>query len=226
MAISIEELNPLKPSFYVGEDKIVLSLVTLHKQVEFSNEFGSLEEALDSIKEKPENLYLIAWLLLDDKDKFKNNVKNFSDYLQSAQRKESIVEISGRIFDGINLSVFRSMPRVKNPKRMKEIAELKNNDSSGEVCYGTYFDSIAKRYSGYTLEEFMKLTLGQLHVMLNVIGEESYKDLEVKASLHGVKLKPRMTFKDISEEEEKQQEDDAMEALKRLTERYEQNNKE
>lgn len=228
MAISIEELQPLQPFVYIGECKLVLSLVTLQKHAEFSNEFGSLEKALDSIREVPANLYIIAWTLLENKEQFNNSISEFSMFLQGVGQKESIVDISGKIFGAINSSVSRSMPNIKNPKRMKEIAELKNTDSDSdtEVCYATYFDTIAKRYSGYTLDKFMNLTLGQVHQMLNIIGDEGYKELEVKASLHGVKLKPRMTFKDISEEEEAQQEEDAMDALKRLTEKYEKNNKE
>ena len=115
------------------------------------------------------------------------------------------------------------MPLIKNSQRLKELNDIKNLDDESKPCYARYYDTLAKRY-GYTIEQFYGLTLRQVHILLNTSNDQSYDELEVQAALMGRKLKPKMKMLDVSVEEEMDQEQDAMDALKRLRERYEGNN--
>lgn len=215
MAFTLLELNPINPVLTVDGREFELSKLTLKHENLFADAFGSLQELYAKASKEYELIIKALWLLLIDKSQFNNTYSLFLKHILTAKEFPNLS-------DPLDDAVTRSRPVVKNQKRLKEINAIKQNESGEKPCYATYFDSIAKRY-GYTLDEFMALTLGQLHMMLNKIGDESYKELEVQAALMGKKLKPRIKYNDISEEEEKEQDAQAMDALRRLRERYEQN---
>jgi len=218
MSYTIEELNPLKPVLVIDDREIIISLITLHKEVIFKEKYGSLSKVFDAIKEKPEEIINVIWILTINKKEFGFSLEELKKFIFTS--KQSILEWSKDMHRCLNESISKSMPLIKNQKRYKEIQEIKGSTTDTEPCYAGYFDTIAKRYGGYDLDKFYELTLRQLHMLLSTIGDKQYEELEVQASLHGRKLKPRMTFEDISEEQEKEQEQQALEALKRLQDEY------
>ena len=225
MRITVEELNPRKPVLIIDNKEIVLSLITLHHEVIFKDQYGSLAKLFENLKEKPELIFDVVWELLIDKHQFNDSLEIFRKQVFTA--KESLLDISKKMTSCLHDSVHKSMPLIKNKKRHEDLKQIKDattDEGDAEPCYARYFDNVAKRY-GYTLDQFYELTLRKLHIILNTIGDEAYKELEVQAALNGVKLKPRMTFKDITPEEEKEQEDDALAALQKLKDNYEKNKK-
>ena len=225
MSFTVEELNPRKPVLIIDNKEIVLSLITLHHEVIFKEQYGSLAKLFENLKGKPELIFDIVWELVLDKVSFNNSLKEFKATVFSA--KESLLDVSKKMTSCLHDSVHKSMPLIKNKKRYEDLQQIKkatSDDGDAEPCYARYFDNVAKRY-GYTLDQFYELTLRKLHMILNTIGDESYKELEVQAALNGVKLKPRMTFKDITPEEEQEQEDDALATLQKLKDSYEKNKK-
>ena len=217
MSFTVEELNPKKPVLKIDDKEIVLSLITLHIDVILKEKYGSLSNVFDAIHEKPEELINVVWILVLNKNQFENKPEVFKNHVLTSN--ESIVSWAKSMSACLQEAVSKSMPLIKNQKRYKDIQEIKGSETNEKPCYASYFDTVAKRY-GYTLEQFYELTLRQLHILLKTIGDKSYDELEVQAALAGRQLKPRMKFEDISEEEEQENEDQAMEALKRLQEEY------
>lgn len=222
MSFTVEELNPKKPVLKLGNKNIVLSLITLHKEVFFKEQYGSLAKAYEVMREDGIEILNIIWELVEDKNEHENNFEVFKKIVLTSS--DGAVEHGKNMLKCLNEAVAKSQPLIKNQKRYKELQDIKGAMTDKTPCYGVYYDGLAKRY-GYTLDQFYGLTLGQIHIMLNVIGDESYKELEVQAALQGRELKPRMEIQDISIEEEQAQEADAMDALKRLQEEYKKNQK-
>jgi len=221
MSYAVEELSPAKPILIIDGTAIDISLITLQHEVIFKDQYGSLSNVFKVINEKPDELVNVIFILIADKKAFQNKLEVFRKFCFTS--KDSIKTWAQKMMACFNASVASSMPLVRNAKRMKELQEIKAGGENKPPCYAVYFDSIAKRY-GFTLEQFYNLTLRNIHIMLHTIGDESYKEVELQAALLGRKLKPKMDFKDISEEEEIEQEDHAMEALKKLQEDYKKNN--
>lgn len=217
MSFTVEELNPKKPVLVIDKKEILLSLVTLQHDVIIKEKFGSLSKMFDFLAEDPKKIVEVIWILVVDKPQFQNSFEVFNNFALSSD--ESIVDWSKRMVMCLQESVSKSMPLIRNEKRYKDIQEIKGATTDEKPCYAGYFDAVAKRY-GYTLEKFYELTLRQLHIILKTIGDKSYDELEVQAALAGRQLKPRLKFDDISKEEEKENEDQAMDALKRLQEEY------
>ena len=218
MSYTVEELKPLNPVLIIDKREIIISLITLHHEVIFKDVYGSLPKAYEKIKEDPTEILNIIWILALNKTQFGFSLEVFKKFVLTSNDLISVW--SKDMQRCLNESVSKSMPLIKNQKRYKELQEIKGATTDSEPCYATYFDTIAKRYGGYDLEKFYGLTLRQLHMMLNTIGDKQYEELEVQAALQGRKLKPRMKFEDISEEQEKDQEQQALDALKKLQDEY------
>lgn len=221
MTYSLEEFYPPKPFFIIDGRKFLLNIVRMRDEVTIRETYGSLENIFEVIREDPTSILDIVWILLsskkgfDSKDDFKSFCLGSTDLLQ---------EWSKFMMEALNKSVYLSMPLIKNHKRMKDLQNIKGGESS-RPCYVTYYDSVASRY-GYTIERFYDLTLRQLHLILKIMNDKKYEELEVSASLHGRKLNPRVIVNDITEDEEKEQDDQASAALNDLKERYKKANKE
>jgi len=218
MSTTITELNPLGPVLKIRSREILLSLVTLEKEVLFISRYGSLAKMFNALADEGALIFSIIWDLVIDKNRFENDLEVFQKYI--LKHCESAEELGKNLSSCLNEAVSKAQPVIKNKKRYKAIQEIKNTGIvDAAPCYASYFDSISKRY-GYTLKEFYDLTLNQLHILLNVIGDKSYEELEVQAALQGRSLKPRMDFADISEEQEEEQEAQAAEAVKLLQKKY------
>jgi hypothetical protein len=224
MSQTLSEFNPKAPDLVIDGKRIKLSLLTLELEVVFSEQYGSLMRLFDVISEKPESLIEIIWEFVIDKQRFQYSPEEFKTYiLTSAQ---SMMDTGKNLRKCFDESVSKSRPIVKNPDRAKVIRDISSamvDESKATPCYAKYFDTVAKRY-GFNIQDFYGLTLGQLHVLLKVIGDASYEELEVQAALQGRKLKPRMDFVDISAEDEADQDADAAEALARLKKAHEERN--
>lgn len=217
MSFNIEEISPRNPVLIVDGAEIHLMALTLRADVSLKYKYGTLVKVYDSIKENPSELLDIIWFFVKDKKLYNDKPENFKNYLFKA--RESITDIAQKIKACLDEAVNTSMPLIKNKKRYKELQAINDSQTDETPCFLEYFDSISKRY-GYTLDSFMDLTLRQVHMLLNLVGDKSYEELEVQAALQGRKLKPRMKFLDVSEEEEMDQEQQALDALKRLQEDY------
>lgn len=222
MSYTVEELNPCNPVLEIDGELTIISLITLEKEVFFMENYQSVSNSFEVLREKPELLINFVWELVLDKSRFGNSFEKFNSFIFGS--KDPLADVAKKMKNCFDESVRKSSPLIKNVKRYKELQEINKTQTDAEPCYATYYDSIAKRY-GYTLQEFYGLTLGQLHILLKTINNEAYKELETQAALHGRKLKPRMEFKDISPEEEAEQEKDALDALARLQKEYEEKKK-
>ena len=214
MGYQLNELRPAKILLNIDGRDFTISLVTLSLEIEFQKKYGSLGGIFPALKEKPNDIFYIVWLLLEEKEYFDNNLAKFTKALEKSKN------LTGeKLAVCINSSISLSVPLIKNMKRHQEILEMNNTEDYGGPCYASYYDSLAKRY-GYTLDQFYSLTLRQLHLILKTIGDKSYEELEIQASLAGRTLKPRITYTDITEEEEQENIEHATDALKRLQENY------
>lgn len=225
MSYTVEEFNPQKPVLVVDDQQFDISFITLQKEVTFKAQYGSLNKMFENLKENPQIVISVMWELLIDKLYFNYSYKKFEKFILTTE--ESLLDVSKKMTACLNDSVAKSMPVIKNKKRYKELQDIKKAQSEGNAdpCYVVYYDSVSKRY-GYTIEQFYELTLGQLHKILQVIGDKVYEELEVQAALQGKKLKPRVKFDDVSEEQEEQNDAHALEALKELQRKYKERNKE
>lgn len=218
MSFEIEELKPKNPILIIDSKEIELSIITLKIDVIFKEQYGGLSKIFDVVNETPEKLIDIVWELVIDKPKFKSNLEVFKKFVYSSRGSIATwaKDMTACLYESIN----KSQPLIKNLKRYKELQDINGAQSSDKPCYGAYYDAIAKRYS-YTLEEFYQLTLRQLHILLKVIGNESHKELEIQASLHGRELKQRMNFQDITPEEDEDQDNQALKRLAEMQKEYE-----
>lgn len=216
MAFSIEELRPANPIILVKGRELELSLITLKIDAKIKDKFGKLENIFDQVRKNPFSIFDALWILLLDKESFNNSRTDFSQFVLSAA-KTSEVTIS--IMNAIHESIGKSMPVIKNKQRYDELLKISQTHEDRKPCYGVYYDTLAKRY-GYSIEDFYNLTLRQLHILLNIVGDQSYEDLEVQAALQGKKLKPRIKPIDIEEKDDKILDDDAKDLHARLMEEY------
>ena len=129
---------------------------------------------------------------------------------------DKIAEHSYKVFDEV---VASSMPVVINKEREEAISKMNNGGEVKPPCYARYFDALSKRYS-LSLENFYDLTLRNISSMLKTIADESYSELEVQAALAGRKLKPKIVYNDYTPEEEKENDDAALDALASLQKDY------
>ncbi len=217
MSSTISELKPLNPVLTIDNLDFSISIVTLQHEVYFAKHYESLTGVFEALHEKPELTVDLIWVLLIDKDFFDNSFEEFKSFIYNS--KDLISEWSKDMSECFHQSVILSRPLIKNKKRYKELQEINNTQVESAVCYASYYDTIASRY-GYSLEQFYTLTLRQIHILLKVIGDKQYEELEVQAALQGRKLKPRMVFADITEEQEEEQEEHALDTLKRLQQEY------
>lgn len=214
MSFSISEFCPTKPKAVLNEMELDFNVLTLASDTLIREDFGELNYVLETFKVNPFRIYDIAWILLDRKDLFNYSPKKFRDFgLKQA------VDNSKILYFTINECITKSIPIIKNRKRYEELLKLQAEKNDKPICYGVYYDKIAKRY-GYTIEQFMALTLRQLHILLSVSNEQTYEEIEVQAALQGRKLKARMDYKDIEEKEDKRLDDDAKEMLAREMKAY------
>jgi len=217
MEYQANELNPAPVVLLIDSEEIEISFISLKIDGILQKKFNGLTGVYSLIKENPVSIIEIIWVLVRNKSRFSFSLEVFKNHCLTS--KESLQDVAMKMKQCLDDSVNASMPLVKNPKRVKELNAINKATTQEGVCYGVYYDRIAKRY-GYSLEQFYDLTLRNIHIFLNVIGDESYKELEIKASLAGRDLKPRMKMNDISPEEEAEQEKQALEALAELQKRY------
>lgn len=216
MSYEIEELNPIKSVLIIDSLEMGISPITLHHEVIFKNKYGSIAKMFEELNEEPTKIMSIMWDLLEDKNIFKNNYKIFHNSCMAA--KEPTLDWSKKMKQCLDATTSNSFPLIKSVKRQKELAQIKNTENK-KPCFAVYYDSISSRYN-YTITEFYKLTLRQIHIMLKTINDKKYEELEIQAALNGVKLKPKMVYDDISEEQDEEQEEAANEAFKRLKDEY------
>lgn len=217
MSYTVEELNPKNPVLIIGNKEINLSLITLHVDVMIKEKYGSLQKMFEAVNEKPDEIINITWILVLSKSRFDFTFEVFKKYCLTSNEPVAMWVKSMRVC--LQEAVSKSMPLIKNKERYNTIQKIKGSTTDSVPCIMSYYDSIAKRYS-YTLDKFYDLTMRQIHIILVSLEDKLYEELEIQAALQGRKLKPRINYKDISEEEEKENEDQAIDALKRLQEEY------
>jgi hypothetical protein len=219
MSYQLETLRPIKPQIEIGKNTYILDVLSLAHEVYFIETFGGLAKVFEAIEKDPSKLIDIFWQLLSNKADFNNS---FIEFKKSAYSLADSITMARKMSGAIYESIQKSQPVVVNKKRMDELRKIQNMETNEKPCYARYYDTLAKRY-GYTLDEFYNLTLRQVSALLETIGDESYKELEVQASLAGRELKPRMQINEVTEEQEKSQEQEAIDAVKRLQKQYEEN---
>jgi hypothetical protein len=221
MNFKYDEFLPHNPILSLLDFDLEIQILNLKSLAYIDLKYSSIPEMLEKIKEVPETLIEVLWYLIKDKNIFNFNKKLFKDLFLSGD----IVENSKCGYDCLTQAIYLSMPLIKNEKRYKEIQQIKkaqNENQSSIMCYGAIYDNLANRY-GLSLEDFNNLSLRQIHILLEKAASGLHKDLEIQAALVGKKLQPKLEFNDFTEEQEKENEDQAAEALKRLQEQYKKN---
>ena len=211
-----EQLKPCNPIVSIGDYDVELSVVTLNHTVKYKENFGDVTELYNVIKDDAEKLVDIVWVLVVNKHLFNNDFKTFDKKFRTSKK---LADVANKVYLAFDDCVTKSMPLVLNSKREKEINELRNAGKNIIPCYAKYFDQLAKRY-GLSINDFYELNLRQITAMIKTINSESYGELEVQAALAGRKLKPKIEFKQVSEDEEKEQDAHAVSALAELEENY------
>ena len=189
MQYSISDLRPANPILSIGDRIFTISLITLHIESIIKDKFCALNDIHEKINKNPLIIFDIIWILIINKDQFKDYTE-FKNYIYD-QAKTS--EVAAAIRDVVYESFSRSMPKVKNKAKYDELLKINQANESAKICYGIYYDKLAKRY-GYTIDDFFNLTLGQLHILLTVSSDQSYEEIEMQAALQGRKMKARMKF--------------------------------
>lgn len=219
MAYSADDLNPTNPYITVDGVDFEFEVMTLRAEAKMREKFGDTYKVYEKIKEEPLRLYDALWILLRNKEFFKQSKKDFIHYFMNNMDTLSFSKQSMTV---INDCFLKSAPIIKNISKMQELAKIKAQQDEKPVCYGVYYDKIASRY-GHTIDQFFNLTLRQLHILLKVSNDEKYQEIEVQAMLQGRKLKGKMEYVDIDEELDKKAESDAKEMHKKLMEEYNKN---
>lgn len=215
MAYTLDELRPLNPSIEFDYYSMEFNLISLYLNTRLTKLYGSISAAIDYVSRNPSAIYDVAYILLKDKKKFPTK-QEFQVYLDRSNL--GTAEIASGLTRCFHESVLESMPLIKNKKLQDEYNAAMGVETK-VPCYGQYYDSIAKRYA-YTIEQFMALTLRQLHIILVVSNDSSYEELEVQAALLGRQLKPRMKMVDIDESTDKEQDEAAQKMLKEMQAKY------
>lgn len=218
MSYTIQDLYPVVTMRILDQD-LELGLLTLKVQSTLNYRYGDISNIDEVIKKNPMAIFDIIWLLLKDKNLFNNNQNVFINKIYTMGVTAQITsELKHKIFEIVRVS----MPKINNNKKYSDLMKLNNLAEESIVCYGVYYDRLAKRY-GYSVEDFINLTLGQLYILLNVSNDQNYKDLELQASLQGKKLKSQMKFDDLDEATDTKLDEDAKDLLKRLQDEYKKN---
>lgn len=215
MSYTLQDLNPANPILVLEGISVELSLLSLNKTVRFQELYGEVSDVFAMIKKDPTALIKVMWELVKEKTIFENKFLVFEKSFCSGDVKTTALNA----MKCWNECVTKSMPIVINKQRANDLAKLTQSQTELTPCYSRYYDSLAKRY-GLSMFSFYEMTLRQLSAQLKTIGDESYSELEVQASLMGRELKPRMIVNDISEEEDKEQDDDANDMLAQLQEKH------
>ncbi len=216
------ELQHLKPETVFFNEHELLPF-TLELEVWAIYQYGSINKMYEELraptKERPFLVFDILHKLLKDKTKFKKPIHLVKEFIDIS--KQAIINNSALAYKAIKRSLDLSAPIIINPERYKaKIDMLKaQGQLADEVCYGTYYDTLASRY-GYSIDQFYNLTMRQLHILLKTINEEKHNELSVSAALQGRELKPRMEVLEITEEQEKENEESAASAHESLLKRY------
>lgn len=221
MNFKYDELAPHNPVLCLVDFDLEIQILNLNHLAYIDQKYNSIQGLLDQIKITPETLIDALWYLLKDKIIFSYKKSLFKELFFSGD----IIENSKNGYTCLTQAITYSMPLIKNEKRYKEIQQIKkaqNENQSSIMCYGAIYDSLANRY-GLSLKDFYELSLRQIHILLEKASSGLHKDLEIQAALMGKKLQPKLEFNDFSEEQEKENEEEAMDALKRLQEQYKKN---
>lgn len=216
MSFTVEEFSPSNPRLIIDGKEYFYSLITLQKEVFFIKKYGSTQKMLEALNKSSLEIFAITWELVD-KSQWNFKYGEFVSFLSNCKedKKRLGAKLSDCFYDAVNLS----NPIIKNIKRHQEAQKIAGIKTNSSPCYGVYFDRISKRY-GKSLEEFMNLTLRQLHILLKVSEDEAYKELEIQAQLRDKKLKERPTFNEATIEEEKAHEEQGESAISRLQAAY------
>jgi len=215
MQYSITDLRPANPILSIGDRSFTISLITLHIESIIKEKICSLNEIHKNISKNPLIIFDIIWILLIDKNQF----DNYTEFKNFIYKQAKTSEVSRSISEVIEESFYKSMPKIKNKAKYDDLLRISQANETEKICYGVYYDRLAKRY-GYTINDFFNLTLSQLHILLTVSSDQSYEETEVQAALQGRKLKARMKFNDVEEDEDKKLDNDAKELLERLQREY------
>jgi hypothetical protein len=222
---SIEELKPSNVSFMLNGIDIELKPFDLSMEVWVIENYSDEEKSngkdnlFKLLNEKGFDVSLFKLLhRLVDREKFPTFVGFLSTFKESKLDSSSSHQM---IKTKLITNLLNSQPLIKNPKREKELAEIAKNQTGANPCYGIYYDKIAKRYSAYTIIEFYKLTLRQLHGLLKTMPGEEHKELEIQAALLGKKIPPRKQALDLTIKEEEEADQHAREVHTRLVKEYE-----
>lgn len=215
MGHALEELRPNNPAMNVDNYVIEFNLLSLKLINKFTKIYGSISKALTLIEKEPSKIYEMSYLLISDKEKFPTQA-TFKLFLDSSSFTTD--SIASELLRCFYESVIASLPVVKNQKLKEEYQKALGHEAK-EPCYGEYYDTVAKRYS-YTIDDFMNLTLRQLHIILTVSSDGIYEEFEVQAALLGKQLKPRMKMVDIDEATDKEQDEMALQMLKEQQAKY------
>jgi hypothetical protein len=216
MSYSVEEFRPANPTLSINGRDFEISLITLHIDSKIKTKFTSLENIFDQIRIKPMRIFDALWILILDKAYFNHSQEKLKEAILSECKTS---EVTGKIIEVFNEAIGKSMPIIKNKKRYEELLKINQTQEERKPCYAVYYDTLAKRY-GYSIDEFYNLTLRQLHILLHVVGDQSYEEIEVQAALQGKKLKPRMKPLDIEEDDDKRLDEDAVAAHAQLMKEY------
>lgn len=223
MNYSFDEFNPGQVTLEIPAGEIPLNSITLSVLTFFEEKYQGLQNIFTIMKEDPEHLTKILWQLVKHKERFDYSYAKFKDFFQSKE----IATAAGEAYKVLTKLIADSMPLIKNPKRHSELLKIRKAQSDNQstiTCYGEIYDRLATRY-GITVAEFYNLTLRQVHILLEKMEDGKYKELEVQAALLGRKLQPRLMFTEVSEEQEKENDQQALEAVARLRREYEEKKK-
>jgi len=218
MGFQLHEFSPAQVVLKIDTKSIDLSFMTLAINTKIHDEYGSVADVFKSLDADPPKIIDVIWLLVLDKNQFGESIEGFKKFVFSSRQPtgEWAKEMTRCLYDIIT----KSSPVIKNAKRYEEMQEIKGGLDKKEICYATYYDSIAMRY-GYDIPTFYNLTLRQLQIMLMTIRDETHSELEIQAALNGRELKSRIKFEDITEEQEADNESQALDALAQLQKEYE-----
>lgn len=215
MEYKIQDLRPNNVFIELYDLELEIGLLTLHKTNLILETIGDINNINEILKNNPLLLFDVIWILLVNKSDFKNK-KEFKNAIFSIAKTS---EVSARLKDSLFEVMRRSTPKMKNTKKYDELLKLNELQGNAKVCYGVYYDRLAKRY-GYTLDQFYELTVAQLNILLMVSSDESYHDIEIQAALQGKKLKAKMQYDDVDEKTDAELDKEADEMLKRLQAEY------
>jgi len=205
------ELQDFRPSrvevLRKNGEIIEFSPFDLDKEVYVIEKFGSLSKFIEKLNSDKTTLLRIIYKFVDNE-----KLKNF--FSAEDFDRDDIIKLN----EAFTKTILNSMPAVNN-SNYKDFLKIHNLTGDVKADYIKYYDKFARRY-GYSLDDFFKLTRRQLVALMEGIQDGDHEDLEVKASLSGKKLKPRTKMLEVSDEQNKENEDQAMKALLDMKNKY------